>query len=72
MPVEEQGNYVSTHSRPKAAAGKRMTPEQIEKVSTHSRPKAAACGRVQLFGCAGRFNTQPPEGGCPQPPAIMA
>ena len=38
---------VSTHSRPKAAAGNRRINRRIKKVSTHSRPKAAA----PFYGC---------------------
>ena len=40
-------------------------PERARVVSTHSRPKAAArhpAAKAALVGC---FNTQPPEGGCP-------
>ena len=33
-------------------------------VSTHSRPKAAAHAYEQIKDRKGRFNTQPPEGGC--------
>ena len=37
------GKYiVSTHSRPKAAAGLISLKEKFNAVSTHSRPKAAA------------------------------
>ena len=62
--VPKMGLFVSTHSRPKAAA---KLPDHLRGlgiVSTHSRPKAAA------FCCAGMprrrrgFNSQPPEGGC--------
>ena len=60
---------VSTHSRPKAAAGLDCLLTLTYRVSTHSRPKAAAspfCDRP----CAGTsFNTQPPEGGCPSRPS---
>ena len=34
-------------------------------VSTHSRPKAAAAFFRPAFPDIARFNTQPPEGGCP-------
>jgi len=34
--------WVSTHSRPKAAANNLKYKYQVNKVSTHSRPKAAA------------------------------
>ncbi len=34
-------NFVSTHSRPKAAGKKAVDWEAVEFVSTHSRPKAA-------------------------------
>ena len=35
----------------------------VKDVSTHSRLKAAAVGQL-TFQLLGRFNTQPPEGGC--------
>jgi len=34
--------FVSTHSRPKAAASQQLIFNFLQKVSTHSRPKAAA------------------------------
>ena len=42
----------------------KLTTNQIE-VSTHSRPKAAATLLIHLKKRLHRFNTQPPEGGCP-------
>ena len=57
-------DYVSTHSRPKAAARLSFpaTPSSI--VSTHSRPKAAAHNLPLANANPRGFNTQPPEGGC--------
>ena len=55
---------VSTHSRPKAAAGERYNTGRPKNVSTHSRPKAAATLQPRPSFFAGCFNTQPPEGGC--------
>ena len=56
--------WVSTHSRPKAAASPKTKPNAQGEVSTHSRPKAAA-RLPQLYICQyASFNTQPPEGGC--------
>ena len=40
--VHHGGLYVSTHSRPKAAASKSLPKPATQPVSTHSRPKAAA------------------------------
>ena len=36
-----QLQYVSTHSRPKAAGSPKRLSRQVPNVSTHSRPKAA-------------------------------
>ena len=55
---------VSTHSRPKAAAGDIYRSMKAKDVSTHSRPKAAACVQSLMRLPAPCFNTQPPEGGC--------
>ena len=56
--------YVSTHSRPKAAAVIMQNIRQKSEVSTHSRPKAAA-SYWQIYPLFAKcFNTQPPEGGC--------
>ena len=41
---------VSTHSRPKAAAGVIRSSYWLYYVSTHSRPKAAANGGLMSFG----------------------
>ena len=57
--------YVSTHSRPKAAATSKTTISKGIIVSTHSRPKAAATSNNIKYSCSKCFNTQPPEGGCP-------
>ena len=43
-PVKMEAD-VSTHSRPKAAAGRGVGTAPGRLVSTHSRPKAAACSR---------------------------
>ena len=56
------GIKVSTHSRPKAAGWGVCRCKNPRCVSTHSRPKAAGSGCVELEGCQGGFNTQPPEG----------
>ena len=62
---EGQGNCnISTHSRPKAAAGSFPDPLTSLKVSTHSRPKAAAIVDSLPTAYLSCFNTQPPEGGC--------
>ena len=42
MPSKTSPPGVSTHSRPKAAAGNYFGSTNYAKVSTHSRPKAAA------------------------------
>ena len=55
---------VSTHSRPKAAAGCSQFIEALCLVSTHSRPKAAALIPSNVVNLLTSFNTQPPEGGC--------
>ena len=55
---------VSTHSRPKAAAGQALRWAMTDEVSTHSRPKAAARDGVARSASSDSFNTQPPEGGC--------
>ena len=55
---------VSTHSRPKAAARRSTNCGGRDPVSTHSRPKAAARLASRRPRPGGRFNTQPPEGGC--------
>ena len=57
---------VSTHSRPKAAAGVDLDKAVSSFVSTHSRPKAAALFFFLLLCYVSSFNTQPPEGGCTQ------
>ena len=56
--------YVSTHSRPKAAALKAGATDKQIVVSTHSRPKAAAGSLLVGNSHYVSFNTQPPEGGC--------
>ena len=55
-------DFVSTHSRPKAAVGGGRKNRGVQWVSTHSRPKAAGLcrNRPSHLAC---FNTQPPEGG---------
>ena len=40
-------------------------------VSTHSRPKAAAPAETDNAVINKSFNTQPPEGGCHQPPRFL-
>ncbi len=57
---------VSTHSRPKAAAGRAYLVGERGPVSTHSRPKAAADQNKWYPVTFDSFNTQPPEGGCLQ------
>ena len=108
--IQDGGNSVSTHSRPKAAAHaalrsgpplpfqhtaarrrlRRLGPlawlvrafqhtaarRRLRAgfvilcakcvVSTHSRPKAAASASPRMSVTGMRFNTQPPEGGCPR------
>ena len=59
--------FVSTHSRPKAAAHHFPKLSAIYEVSTHSRPKAAARRDENENAKSVRFNTQPPEGGCSVP-----
>ena len=57
------GDYVSTHSRPKAAGQMVELNQNRQMVSTHSRPKAAGLqAMISTFAKFG-FNTQPPEGG---------
>ena len=56
--------WVSTHSRPKAAAAGIVNVKTPLNVSTHSRPKAAAQYSVKRDRFSQSFNTQPPEGGC--------
>ena len=56
---------VSTHSRPKAAEIIETIAKKHKYVSTHSRPKAAGPTDPILATKKPRFNTQPPEGGCP-------
>ena len=63
---------VSTHSRPKAAAGRFLICHFLVRVSTHSRPKAAAACRFSAPYYSASFNTQPPEGGCPSPLSAKA
>ena len=57
-------SWVSTHSRPKTAAGGYGNKEQNYFVSTHSRPKTAAGALYFLQLNKVSFNTQPPEDGC--------
>ena len=68
LPLEVQkrrlGLEVSTHSRPKAAAGAVVPGVNLFGVSTHSRPKAAASAPMSPRERTKCFNTQPPEGGC--------
>ena len=59
---------VSTHSRLKAAGFQAFTRVFVVNVSTHSRLKAAGVGLNRLTLAVERFNTQPPEGGCPDYP----
>ena len=54
---------VSTHSRLKAAGGRRAQTARVERVSTHSRLKAAGKHRRRPGLQTAGFNTQPPEGG---------
>ena len=62
--IELPNQYVSTHSRPKAAAFVFSSFVPVLVVSTHSRPKAAAVDAWATGACHLCFNTQPPEGGC--------
>ena len=55
---------VSTHSRPKTAAGVTDNAYKFWRVSTHSRPKTAANRLSIMPKRPHRFNTQPPEDGC--------
>ena len=56
-------DWVSTHSRPKAAGAPCLCLRLSPIVSTHSRPKAAGVSKQSyVYGIFG-FNTQPPEGG---------
>ena len=67
LAAREQGvmqlEFVSTHSRPKAAGDTESSFDATAKVSTHSRPKAAGrfCAFARAFSRG--FNSQPPEGG---------
>ena len=61
---------VSTHSHPKVAACPPETHCQSMCVSTHSHPKVAATAPLTMIATPRRFNTQPPEGGCPNKPVI--
>ena len=55
--------WVSTHSRLKAAGlGEKQDQLQVF-VSTHSRLKAAGIGAYPSSQVGSGFNTQPPEGG---------
>ena len=56
-------NYVSTHSRPKAAGKHCFILHKRFEVSTHSRPKAAGDRPDNPCCTLCSFNTQPPEGG---------
>ena len=56
-------NYVSTHSRLKAAGALAVCLLDAQGVSTHSRLKAAGYIQVRFEGSGKCFNTQPPEGG---------
>ena len=55
--------YVSTHSRPKAAGRWDIDGDGKVKVSTHSRPKAAGSAKGKQHKIKASFNSQPPEGG---------
>ena len=63
--------YVSTHSRPKAAAAFYLY-AQNKPNSFNTQPPEGGCDEVFVFGSnlAG-FNTQPPEGGCLSYPKSM-
>ena len=69
MVAEVQVVVVSTHSRPKAAGSRHLREPADTNVSTHSRPKAAGCQIRDGHKRFASFNTQPPEGGWPPPPA---
>ena len=56
--------FQHTAARRRLPMPKSVITKRIE-VSTHSRPKAAANGIGLPCGVKLRFNTQPPEGGCP-------
>ena len=56
--------HTAARRRLRSGYGKRVA---YLAVSTHSRPKAAALRIRQAGGIPGRFNTQPPEGGCVRP-----
>ena len=55
--------YVSTHSRLKAAGTRRQRQREGIEVSTHSRLKAAGLWPHNTAVSGLSFNTQPPEGG---------
>ena len=61
--VQVRRDYVSTHSRLKAAGYQKISNTLIYNVSTHSRLKAAGSTLASVALIAFSFNTQPPEGG---------
>ena len=70
--LSEPHMAVSTHSHPKVAAARCGLAALRDGVSTHSHPKVAADIPPPLGCDTGRFNTQPPEGGCPSMPRALA
>ena len=64
MPTSRHGwQFVSTHSRPKAAGTIMAVMLECGIVSTHSRPKAAGAHTRITVQPDDSFNSQPPEGG---------
>ena len=59
-------HYVSTHSRPKAAASF-INADQLKAMGFNTQPPEGGCHHAGTSGGnSGCFNTQPPEGGCTQ------
>ena len=65
LPPDLSPELVSTHSRPKATAIRFFPVSIVDRVSTHSRLKAAALAAPVRLHSPDSFNSQPPEGGCP-------
>ena len=64
--IKQELQQVSTHSHPKVAAPSACAVRPNVPVSTHSHPKVAARAVAAWSQGDDRFNTQPPEGGCPR------